>query len=48
MAGSNWPVVVLGGTLGEVWHGITDLISGVSRREREAVLGGTAQSIYGL
>jgi L-fuconolactonase len=48
MAGSNWPVVVLGGEFGEVWHGITDLISGLSPRDREAVLGGTAQSIYGL
>jgi L-fuconolactonase len=48
MAGSNWPVVVLGGTFGEVWHGIIDLISSLSPREREAVLGGTAQSIYGL
>jgi len=48
MAGSNWPVVVLGGTFGEVWHGITKLISGLSPDEREAVLGGTAQRVYGL
>ncbi len=48
MAGSNWPVVVLGGTFGEVWHGITDLITSMSPGGREAVLGGTAQRIYGL
>jgi L-fuconolactonase len=48
LAGSNWPVVVLGGEFGEVWRGITELIAGFSPSERAAVLGGTAQRIYGL
>ena len=48
LAGSNWPVVVLGGEFGEVWHGIAELITALSPGERAAVLGGTAQRIYGL
>ena len=48
MAGSNWPVVELGGTFGEVWRGLTDLIAGLTPAERAAVLGGSAQRIYGL
>jgi L-fuconolactonase len=48
MAGSNWPVVELGGTFNEVWSGLTDLIAGLTPAERAAVLGGSAQRIYGL
>jgi L-fuconolactonase len=48
MAGSNWPVVELGGTFEEVWNGLTDLIAGLTPSERAAVLGGSAQRIYGL
>ena len=43
MAGSNWPVVELGGTYAEVWHGLTELIAGLTPAERAAVLGGSAQ-----
>jgi L-fuconolactonase len=48
MAGSNWPVVELGGTYAEVWKGITDLIADLSAADRAKILGGSAQRIYGL
>jgi L-fuconolactonase len=48
MAGSNWPVVELGGTYAEVWQGLTELIAHLTPTERAAVLGGSAQRIYGL
>jgi L-fuconolactonase len=48
MAGSNWPVVVLGGTFNEVWRGITELVSDLMPSEQQAVLGGTARRIYQL
>jgi len=48
MAGSNWPVVVLGGPFGEVWQGIGELVAKLSAGERAAVLGATAQRVYGI
>jgi len=48
MAGSNWPVILLGATYQEAWTGIVDLISGLSDSERAAILGGTAERIYRL
>jgi L-fuconolactonase len=48
MAASNWPVVLLGGNFGEVWSGIAELIEGLKPSERQMVLGGTAEHIYGL
>lgn len=48
MAASNWPVVLLGGSFGEVWSGLTMLIDGLKASERQMVLGGTAERIYGL
>lgn len=48
IAGSNWPVVELGGTFEEVWRGLTDLIASLTPTERAAVLGGSAQRIYRL
>lgn len=48
MAGSNWPVVELGGTYAEVWQGLVDLIAKLSPSERARILGGSAQRIYGL
>jgi len=32
LAGSNWPVVDLGGTFDEVWHGITELVAHLTQR----------------
>jgi L-fuconolactonase len=48
MAASNWPVVLLGGNFGEIWSGITTLLDGLKASERQMVLGGTAERIYGL
>jgi L-fuconolactonase len=48
MAASNWPVVLLGASYTQVWEGITQLSAGLSPSERQAVLGGTAETIYGL
>lgn len=48
MIGSNWPVVLLGGSFGEIWSGLTELLNGLTPAERKAVLGGTATRIYGL
>ena len=48
MAASNWPVVLLSGGFQEVWHGIVDLLSGLSPAERAAVLGVNAERIYKL
>lgn len=46
MAGSNWPVILLGASFTEAWHGIEALIAGLSATERHAILGGTAARIY--
>jgi L-fuconolactonase len=48
MAASNWPVVLLGGSFGEVWSGLTTLLDGLKTSERQMVLGGTAERVYGL
>ena len=48
MAASNWPVILLGASYEETWKGITDLVSGLSADEQRAVLGDTAQRVYGL
>ena len=48
MAGSNWPVVLLSGGFQQVWRGIEDLVSGLTAAERAAVMGGTAEEVYGL
>jgi L-fuconolactonase len=48
MAASNWPVILLGASYEEAWNGITALVDGLSAAERHAVLGGTAERIYGL
>jgi L-fuconolactonase len=48
MAASNWPVILLGASYQECWQGIGELVSGLSVAERHAVMGGTAERIYGL
>jgi L-fuconolactonase len=47
-AASNWPVILLGASYAETWNGITELVAGLSADERRAVLGDTAQRVYGL
>lgn len=48
MAGSNWPVVELGGTYAEVWRGLTDVIAPLSADDRAKIMGLSAQRIYRL
>jgi len=48
MAGSNWPVILLGATYQECWDGTTALLAGLAADERRAVLGDTAERIYAL
>jgi L-fucono-1,5-lactonase len=48
MAASNWPVILLGASYEECWNGITELISDLGTSERHAVMGGTAERVYGL
>ena len=48
MAGSNWPVILLGASFTEAWRGIEDLVAGLSAADRQAILGGTAERIYRL
>jgi L-fuconolactonase len=48
LAGSNWPVILPGGTYQDVWKGLVDLTSECSDSERAAILGGNAERIYGL
>jgi L-fuconolactonase len=48
MAASNWPVILLGATYQECWEGITALVAGLAADEQRAVLGDTAERIYGL
>jgi L-fuconolactonase len=48
MAASNWPVILLGASFEECWNGIIELVSDLSTSERHAVMGGTAERIYGL
>ena len=46
MAGSNWPVILLGASFTEAWRGIENLIAGLSATEQQAILGGTAARVY--
>lgn len=48
MFGSDWPVALLAGDYAQVWRETGALLSGLSRAERAAVLGGTATRFYGL
>jgi L-fucono-1,5-lactonase len=48
MAASNWPVILLGASYEECWNGTTELVGGLSTAERHAVMGGTAERVYGL
>jgi L-fuconolactonase len=48
MAASNWPVILLGASYAETWNGISELVAGLSADEQRAVLGTTAERVYGL
>src|SRR5262249_61231820 len=47
MAASNWPVILLGASYAETWDGIRELVAGLSADEQRAVLGATAERVYG-
>ena len=48
MAASNWPVILLGASYPQAWDGISELVGGLSADEQRAVLGATAERVYGL
>jgi L-fuconolactonase len=48
MFGSDWPVAELGGGYLKVWTELSGLFDQLAPAERDAVLGGTAASFYGL
>lgn len=48
MFGSDWPVCELAGTYERVWEETNLALAGRSREESDAVLGGTAERVYGL
>ncbi|MFL6799840.1 MAG: amidohydrolase family protein [Xanthobacteraceae bacterium] len=48
MAASNWPVILLGASYEECWRGLTALLAELDVAERHAVLGATAERVYGL
>jgi L-fuconolactonase len=48
MIGSNWPVILIGGSFRDFWNGLTELIAGLSVAERADILGGTAERTYRL
>jgi L-fuconolactonase len=48
MFGSDWPVAVLAGTYAKVWKETKAALKGYSRSDADAILGGTAQRVYGI
>lgn len=48
MVGSNWPMILLSGSFAQVWSGIENMIADLNSDERNAVMGGTVEKIYGL
>jgi L-fuconolactonase len=48
LAGSDWPVSILGGGYARVWAATHELLAPLSAPERDAILGGTAGRVYSL
>jgi L-fuconolactonase len=48
MFGSDWPVCLLADDYARVWDETVDALDGVSESARDAILGRTAASVYGL
>lgn len=48
MFGGDWPVALLSGDYRRVWEATGSVLADCADAEREAVLGGTAASFYGL
>ncbi len=48
MFGSDWPVAVLAGDYAKVWAETNKCLEDLSADEKDAILGGTANTFYGL
>jgi L-fuconolactonase len=48
MYGSDWPISQLAGGYRRTWDATVELLSGASREDRDAVMGGTAVRVYGI
>jgi L-fuconolactonase len=48
LAGGDWPIVELAGGYERVWTALLGLAGGLDEAARAAVLGGTAERVYGL
>ena len=48
MFGSDWPVAVLAGDYAKVWAETNKCLADLSAEEKDAILGGTANTFYGL
>ncbi len=48
MFGSDWPVAILAGSYARVWKETKAALKGRSRKEIDAILGGTAQKVYAI
>ena len=48
MFGSDWPVCLMADDYARVWDETVNVLDGVSAAARDAVLGGTAATLYGL
>ena len=48
MFGSDWPVCLVRSSYARWWKFVGKMVSGLSSREQERVLGGTASEVYRL
>jgi L-fuconolactonase len=48
MFGSDWPVCILAGDYNKVWVETNKALAGRTQKEIDAVLGGTAMTVYRL
>jgi L-fuconolactonase len=46
MFGSDWPVALLAGDYGRVWHATQELLADLDPADRDRILGGTAMEFY--
>ena len=48
MYGGDWPICVLSGSYQRVWEGLSEILDELDPEERRQILGGTAESFYGI
>ena len=41
-------MILVGATYAQTWQGISDLVAALPIDERHAIMGGTAERVYGL